>query len=422
MKKLAVAAVALCIAAIGGSARSQTTETASIASVSDKVFDATTIRDTMRRVCDYGISITTETGRNNWIRAAFYTGVMATYYTTGDEKYLKRSEDWGAEAKWTPNQKDPRHADNQACGQTYCEVHALKPNPQSIEPLRKVADQMIEKPLPGRVEWWWCDALFMAPPALVRLAAVTSDTRYIDLMNDLYWDTTDHLFDSEEGLFYRDANYFSKKTVNGKKIFWSRGNGWVFAGLARVLQYLPENNPRRRDFVKLYLHMASSLARLQREDGTWGPSLHDPVEFPTKESSGTGFFCYGFAWGINNGLLNRERYLPVVEKAWAGLQTMVDEKGKVGYAQKVAGSPGQVDPAATAEYAIGAFLLAGSEVIRLKNPDFVPPVTAPLQSGGREAFDLFKAPAQPAGNQLRLSLIGYPTAQTRATTGTATQP
>ena len=270
MKRLVVAVCLLCAPI-----------TASFAQESNPAFQSENILSTMRRVCDYEIATTTGTGRNDWIRSAFYTGVMATYYTTGDEKYLQRAIDWGNEANWTPNPKDQRHADNQCCGQTYTELFALKNDPKMIGSFRAAVDTMMATAKPGRVDWWWCDALFMAPTAYVRLAAVTSETKYVTFMNDLFWDTTDFLFDAEDGLFYRDASYFAKKTANGKKIFWSRGNGWVFAGLARILQYLPENDPHRRDFVKLYQHMASSLARLQREDGMWGPSLLDPVEFPT---------------------------------------------------------------------------------------------------------------------------------------------
>ena len=264
----------------------------------------------MRKVCDYQITTATGTGRNDWIRSAFYTGELATYYTTGDTKYLDQAVKWAGEANWTPNPADQRHADNLCCGQIYAELALLKNDPALVESFRAAVDRMMATPKKGRVDWWWCDALFMAPPAFARLAAVTGDRRYADFMNALWWDTTDFLFDTEDGLYYRDFNYFGKQTKNGKKVFWSRGNGWVMGGIARVLQYLPADDPHRRDFVKLLRQMAATLARVQGADGLWRSSLLDAEEFPSPESSGTGFDCFALAWGINAGILDRERYQP----------------------------------------------------------------------------------------------------------------
>jgi len=105
-------------------------------------------------------------------------------------------------------------------------------------------------------------------------------------------------------LWYRDATFIYPAATNahGGKVFWSRGNGWVFAGLARVLQQMQTTRRIiriRRDVSA----MASALKAVQGADGMWRTSLYDPAQYPNPETSGTGFFSYGLAWGIRSGLL-----------------------------------------------------------------------------------------------------------------------
>ena len=302
---------------------------------------------------------------NDWVRATFFPGVMALYATTNDSKYRDAAIAWGEQFKWTPP-GDQRHADRLACGQTYCELYFLERDPKMIAPFRAAVDRMIESKKPGRVDWWWCDSLFMAPSALVRLSRATGDPKYAAFMNDLYWDATDYLYDTEENLFFRDKTYFpTRETKNGEKIFWARGNGWVMGGIPRVLEYLPQDDPYRPRFVKLHQDMSARLLDLQGADGMWRSSLLDADEFPQPETSGTAFFCFAYAWGINNGTLDRAKYLPATMKAWHALVAKVAADGRLGHVQKVAAGPGEVKADDTHEYAVGAFLLAGCEIVKL---------------------------------------------------------
>jgi unsaturated rhamnogalacturonyl hydrolase len=302
---------------------------------------------------------------NDWIRATFFPGVLALHEVTRDSKYRDAAIAWGEKFKWTPP-GDQRMADRLACGQTYCELFFLERDPQMIAPFRAAIDKMIETKKPGRADWWWCDSLFMAPPAFVRLSRATGDPKYTAFMNELFWDAAAYLYDTEEDLFFRDKTFFPPRvTKNGEKIFWSRGNGWVAAGIARVLQYLPADDPHRTRFVQLHQEMCARLLDLQGADGLWRSSLLDPDEFPSPETSGTAFFCFALAWGINNGTLERDKYLPATIRAWNGLVGKVTPEGKLGYVQKVAAGPGEVKPEDTHEYAAGAFLLAGSEIVKL---------------------------------------------------------
>ena len=204
----------------------------------------------------------------------------------------------------------------------------------------------------------------MAPPTLVRLYAATSDRKFLDYMNREFEWCQNTLYSDEDKLFYRDADFIGRTSPSGKKIFWSRGNGWVLGGLAQILQFLPKDEPSRKSYENLYTAMAEKVASLQGEDGLWRVNLADPEHYKGGETSGSGFFTYAIAWGINNGLLDRDKYLPIAIKGWKGLLTRVRPDGMVGYVQPVGSAPDSFTKDTTHAYGVGAFLLAGSEIAR----------------------------------------------------------
>jgi rhamnogalacturonyl hydrolase YesR len=193
----------------------------------------------------------------------------------------------------------------------------------------------------------------------------TGDKKYLAFLDREFWMTSEFLYDKSEHLYFRDSTYFEKREANGKKIFWSRGNGWVLAGLARVLQYLPPDFPHRSLYEEQFKEMAAKVASLQQPDGLWRPSLLDPVSYPLKETSGSGFYTFGLAWGLNHGLLDRQKYEPIVLKSWKALTECVTPEGKLEHVQPVGADPKKFDPEHTEVFGVGAFLLAGSEMYRL---------------------------------------------------------
>ena len=299
----------------------------------------------------------------NWARGTWYTGVMAAYKATGDERFLEQARAWGRRHAWQVG-TESSGGNKLTCTQTWLELYFIAG-----------LESGGTKSMRGALVWYkeqgrrYADSLYVGPPALAMLARATGDARYLDAMHAFFWDVHAELFDREEQLFYRDHRYIGQQSPNGKKILWSRGNGWVFGGLARILEYLPEDDPQRPRYVALYRQMAEAIASRQPEDGLWRPNLDDPDSPAMPETSGTGFFCYGLAWGINRGLLDRPTYLPVVRKAWAGLESAVSPAGKVRWGQLVAGQPNPIDREDTHEYVAGTFLLAGSEVYRLAKGD-----------------------------------------------------
>jgi rhamnogalacturonyl hydrolase YesR len=320
------------------------------------------IQRAMKLVADWQIKHSDDRYNIDWTYAALYDGLLAASRTTGDRRYhdwvLKVARDY----KW---QLAPRfaHADDEAIGLTYLTFYNESHNPEELAPTREGMDKLIARPDdPGKNLWWWCDALYMSPKVLAELSRTTNDHRYIDLMDHEWWITSGALYDHAEHLYYRDDRFFTMRESNGQKIFWSRGNGWVLAGLAMVLDRMPDNYPPRGKYVEQYKQMAARIADLQPKDGVWRASLLDPASYPNPEISGTAFFTYGLAWGIHHGFLDRKKYLPIVMKSWQGMLTHIYADGRLGSIQPIGGEPGKFKPSSSYVYGVGAFLLAGSEL------------------------------------------------------------
>ncbi|HEX3696560.1 MAG TPA: glycoside hydrolase family 88 protein [Polyangia bacterium] len=315
----------------------------------------------MRRVADWqlGRNGPDQLAMKDWIRGSMWVGISALYQMTKDEKYFTAIKNWAGN-NWDLSGGAGARGDNQCAAQTFFESYLLDPMPANMIRLtaKSSFDQLVANTPQGRVEWWWEDALFMVPPGFARLGAATGDKQYFATMNKMYWDTYAFLWSAKDGLMFRDHQ-------GNDKNFWARGNGWVIGGAARVLEYLPQDDPMRPNFVKLIQDMAAALMKAQGADGLWRANLLTPSQFPGPETSGTGFFTYGIAWGVNNGILDKATYLPVATKGWNGLVSHVDTAGKLGYVQPVGVGPADAPADSTVPYGVGGFLLAGSEMAKL---------------------------------------------------------
>lgn len=328
------------------------------------------IKTTMRRVFDWQVAspwsaqhpVDHRSGNRGWVQGAFLVGVMEAYRGTGDTAYLDYARRTSEANSWQLGPR-PQHADDHVVGQTYLELHALEPAPEKIASTIKILDQLVADAPVGRELWWWCDALFMAPPTLAKLAQTTGDNRYLEAMDRWYWDTYLAFYDPAEDLFYRDKRFVFPSS--GPKIFWSRGNGWVLAGLSRLLDVLPADHPSRPRYIALFQAMSAKLVAVQPSDGLWRTNLLHPEDHHG-EASGSAFFCYALAWGINHGHLPADKYRPVVDRAWRALVDCVDtETGRLGWVQPIGYAPGAHDATTSQEYGSGAFLAAGSQMLKL---------------------------------------------------------
>ncbi|MDR2862302.1 MAG: glycoside hydrolase family 88 protein [Puniceicoccales bacterium] len=316
----------------------------------------------------------------DWTFAAYYAGHMALAELSPDSaKYLDAFREVGKKHNWqlAPRKSTRYHADDHAIAQSYIEYALRTHDEAAIRPAQTFFDFLLASP-PAQADnldfnaknnrflekWSWCDALFMAPPALARLYEYTGDRRYLDLMNNRWWHTTDYLYDKEEHLYYRDSRYFNRREANGKKVFWGRGNGWVLGGTARVLQSIPADYPDRPRYEQLFRDMCARFLALQGADGLWRTSLLDPAAYPAPETSSTGFATYAFAWGVNAGLLDPDAYWPAALKGWRGLLSHVNADGRLGSCQPIGADPRKIKETDTDLYGSGAFLLAGAEIYK----------------------------------------------------------
>ena len=309
---------------------------------------------------------------NDWTNGAFYAGVFAAYQTTKSNELLDSMIQTFDKIKWQPAKRFD-HADDIAISQAYIDIYRIKKDTRFLQPtidtVKRIGVEESPEVKKHGIIWWWCDALFMAPPTLAKLAKETKDSKYLEMNDRFFQETYDLLYNKQEHLFARDASYLpeTKREANGKKVFWSRGNGWVMGGLVRLLDELPRNYPKRAFYVNLYKEMAEKIVSLQQADGLWRASLLDPDSFPGGEASGSGFYAYALAWGVNNKVLDKGKYQPAVKKAWIGLNGLVTKDGKVGWTQPIGADPRKNFDAESWEvYGAGAFLLAGSEVIKMK--------------------------------------------------------
>ncbi|MDR2037204.1 MAG: glycoside hydrolase family 88 protein [Bacteroidales bacterium] len=334
------------------------------------------IRETVLKVTEWQLKYPKHDPRS-WTNGAFYAGVFAAWETTKSKSIYQALLDMGERTEWKPG-RFYWHADHIAICQAYIDLYRQEKKQEMIQPTIDTIQLFMNNPYPDRgkieiIKWWWCDALFMAPPVLVKLGVTTGDDEYFRKTDEYFKECYDLLYNKEECLFARDLNYVIRKDgkgrfeANGKKIFWSRGNGWVMGGLARILDELPKDYPQRSFYETLFKEIAAKIASIQQSDGLWRASLLDPDSYPGGEVSGSGFFCYALAWGINNKLLDKATYLPVVRKAWIALNGCVNEEGRIGWVQPVGADPRKNFNADSWEvYGTGAFLLAASEVIKLK--------------------------------------------------------
>jgi unsaturated rhamnogalacturonyl hydrolase len=316
------------------------------------------------KVADWQLERVKHDFNRDWTFAALYSGFMAISESTHNPKYRDAMLAMSKGLNW--QLADEYHdANDQAVGRTYLELYLHDHHPEMLAGVRAEMDRLRRGPNePPKVQfpWWWCDALFMAPPSWARMYKATGDVAYLDYMSREWWATSGRLYDRREHLYFRDASYLDQKQANGRKLFWSRGNGWVMAGLAGVLESMPDDYPDRPAFVEQLQQMSAAIKAIQGSDGLWRTGLLDADSYVLPENSGSAFFTYALAWGINHKILDSSVYTPVVAKAWQGLLSHIYSDGRLGCIQSVSDAPGKFKPTSSYVYGVGAFLLAGSEV------------------------------------------------------------
>lgn len=327
------------------------------------------------RNCDYESNI--------WTRAYYYEGLMDLWKIDPQQRYLDYALEWGNKhdwkLSWTKDGWTTRNADAHCAGQVYIflyELDSRKPG-HYITYIKKSIDSMM---VTNRIDdWHWIDAIQMAMPIFAQLGNMTGNMTYYDRAYDMYMYTklkhgNNGLYNPEDQLWWRDADFDPPyKEPNGENCYWSRGNGWVVVAMARMLDILPKDEPHRKEYETMLVDMCQALKKLQREDGLWNVSLHDPTNYGGKELTGTAMFTYGMAYGVNNGLLSAEEFTPAIYRAWNGMvNNCLHPNGFLGYVQGSGKEPKEAQPVIYdrepdfEDFGLGAFLMAGAEIYKMK--------------------------------------------------------
>lgn len=361
-----------------------------VAQSRDKLPPKSEIRQTLQHVADWQIANFTYSTKGNasklhdygidaWTNATFFLGLTEWSRTLPEpESYRKWLMEIGEETRWKLPHNFiylPRigvyHADELCIGQFYLAMYDIYKNMDMIDDTRNRLDAIITYPPKEDIShrnkqaWTWCDALFMAPPVYAHMSQITKDEKYLAFMNKEFRRSYDHLYSPTDSLFFRDDSYFNQTEENGQPVFWGRGNGWVAAGLANMLKHMPSGSSERPFYEELFVKLCTKLANLQSTKGFWHASLLDPDTYPNPETSATALIAYALAYGVNEGLLDKEMFEPIIVKSWNALISVIDEDGKLGFVQPIGANPKAVTHEMTAVYGPGALLLAGIEILRL---------------------------------------------------------
>jgi rhamnogalacturonyl hydrolase YesR len=324
----------------------------------------------MASAADHWLAHGTNLAAADWQNATFHVGNLAMVLASGESNHQTLPWAEANEYRLITDQENEFSPENEAAGNAYLDLYTyFHQDAPILAALRQRVSDEVTEVQKGRTAYWnHVDALNMAWPSFVRLGVLDKNDADIQAAQDLFHYTEKKagghgLFNEATGLWYRDAGDVGSLT------FWSRGNGWAFAALTTVLQWLPADDPRRPEYLRVYKKMAGTIHFAQRRDGFWNVDLLNPLDHPGPESSGTALFTYGLAWGVANGVLDTGTYKPAVDRAWNALTTKaLQPSGLFGYVQGVATGPRgaqPVTPADTAAYGVGAYLMAGQQVAAL---------------------------------------------------------
>lgn len=341
-------------------------------------FTAEGIMTRIEKAAQWQIDHPTKHRALDWHVAPFYMGLSDLSETTGDRKWINIVKDIGNEHDWEFGRR-PYHADDHAIGLSYTKLYQLEKNPKMIAGIQKEFDWILANPpkktIKGedgkmretynRERWNWCDALYMAAPVWTALGHITGEEKYYDYMVQEWKKSHEWYFCEEHSLYFHDKRDIKKVSKAGNRVFWARGDGWVFGALVEILQVLPKNHPERSYFTNIFNRMSAKLIEIQKENGTWAPNLLDPTDPPQDDTSGSVFYVYGLAWGINNNLLNRATYEPATQKGWRALCERQQESGRLINSQPVGGYPKPFDPETSTVFSMGTFISAGCEVLKM---------------------------------------------------------
>lgn len=246
------------------------------------------------------------------------------------EKLTERFEPFFGKDSFLVHPAD--HVDYTVFGAVPLELYIITKDPKYLEMGKRFADLQWALPKDIKVTpeaklfydkgftpqtRMWIDDMYMITAVQIQAYRATGDLKYAERAAKemvLYLDS----LQQPNGLFYHAPDV---------PFFWSRGNGWMAAGMSELLSSLPENNPNRPGIMSGYKKMMASLLKYQAENGTWRQLIDEPESW--SETSGTGMFAFAMITGVRNGWLDKATYGAAARKAWLGLISYIDNNDEI---------------------------------------------------------------------------------------------
>ena len=164
------------------------------------------------------------------------------------------------------------------------------------------------------------DDMFMMTILQVQAHRATKNDKYLTFMSKTM---VDYLKAQQaNGLFFHN--------VNEAKVHWGRGNGWFAAGMAEIMRDLPKTAGDYATIEAGYEKMMDGLVKVQGPNGLWYQVLDMKDNASNwEETSGSAMFTYAMIAGVRSGVLDAATFVPVIDKAWAGIQKKINANGDV---------------------------------------------------------------------------------------------
>jgi len=301
-----------------------------------------------------------------WTRGTFMIGLIKFYSAlvkigVPADKYHQAALVWANNNRWLicTEGGDTHNPNNQLSGSTYLELYEIanRTNATWIQDTVNNLNDELTKTYPA---WSWVDTMFMGLNTWSRVYKIFQAAKYSAKIGSLF-DTvrvTKKFWNDTESLWYRDGGFLKSN------VFWGRGNGWAIGSLVDTIRYYDTSLPEYKVIVENFKQHAAKLKSIQGTDGCWRSSLTDPINYPIPETTGTSGFAYALAFGINQNILSKNDYLPVVENAWNCItKTALQPSGLLGYCEPAGYEPNHnIHPDSTSDFCVGLFLCASTEV------------------------------------------------------------
>ena len=212
------------------------------------------------------------------------------------------------------------HVDLSVFGGVPLEIYLLNGDKNFLKLGLHLADAQWEQPLTNgltRETRWWVDDAWMIGSLQIQAYRATRQAKYADQVARQLAAYLDRL-QEPNGLFHHGPE---------APFFWARGNGWVAAALAEVLQSLPPTHEKYARLMSGYRKMMAGLKSVQSPSGLWRQLLDEPTAW--EETSGTAMFTYAMIVGEKQGWLDAAEYDGCARRGWLALCGKIDASGNL---------------------------------------------------------------------------------------------